>query len=177
MRLFMHIVFCTWGYEPYHWLFELSFLSFLYPIILAYIVSCALRLPWGHGIGYQLWYSLLGQAFKIWLMCKHHHVLLSRECFSDVWSWFIMDVEDCLILWQMRGVVWLPILLYIRCHTEAYPLSIKIASLTLVFILFHDNGYWFWLFDFFMIFSGIASQVIRLDLHFLISLLSLMELP
>ena len=47
--------------------------------------------------------------------------------------------------------------MYIKCHTEAYPFSIEIASFKLVFTLFHDDGCWFWLFDFFMILSRVIS--------------------
>ena len=85
----------------------------------------------------------------------------------------MMDVEDCLILWWMKDVVWLPILLYFRCHIGAYHFFVKISSLTLVFTLFHDDGCWFWLFDFFMIFSGVTSRVINWDRLTLLDILAI----
>ena len=54
-EILLRVVRYTRGYGFDHWVFELSFLSFLCLFTLAYITSCVLRPPWGHEIRCYLW--------------------------------------------------------------------------------------------------------------------------
>ena len=88
----------TRGYEFDHWVFEPSFLSFLYLFTLAYVTSRVLRLPWGHEIIHYLWLSSLGQAFVDWLKYSRYYVFSYERYFwkhlvslSYLAYWCLMD--------------------------------------------------------------------------------------
>ena len=63
---------------------SLVFLRLYHPITLAYVTSCVLRPPWGHGIRYRLLRLLFGQVFEIWLTFRYCHVFSSGRHLSDV---------------------------------------------------------------------------------------------
>ena len=85
MSFSIHVAFYTWG----HGFFIIGYLSlvsfhFYYPITLAYVTSCVLRPPWGHGIRCRLRQPLLGHVFETWLIFGYHHTSSSRRRLFDV---------------------------------------------------------------------------------------------
>ena len=59
-------------------------LHFYYLITLAYVTSCVLRPPWGHGIRCHLRQPLLEQVFEIWLIFRYCHASSSGRHHSNV---------------------------------------------------------------------------------------------
>ena len=58
-------------------------LHFNHLITLAYVTSCVLRPPWGHGIRYRLQQPLLEQVFEIRLPFGYRHAFSSGKHLSD----------------------------------------------------------------------------------------------
>ena len=102
------------GMRFYHWDFKPSFLSFFYPITLAYVTSQVSRPPLGHYIMHYVLIALTWAIFEIWDLKESILIVMDQELWYDPTLWhshlreFLSYIQPFCLIHRIRAYLsWL----------------------------------------------------------------------